>query len=112
RRRSAPRRRSPSATAIPPPPRLAENRSRQPSPAAPPALISLRSSVLSRSRLKSRNSTLADGADGHLNYTAALRCGSTRKSTTSVDTNQLGSVPNDLRLLKGTSCVPLRKNTP
>src|SRR5689334_12891373 len=36
------------------------NRSRQPSPAARPALISLRSSVLSRSRLKSCNSTLAD----------------------------------------------------
>src|SRR5437762_4191487 len=87
RPRSAPRRRFPSAIAAPPRPRLAENRSRQPSPAARPALISLRSSVLSRSRLKSCNSTLADCADGHLNYTAALRCGSTRKSTTSVDAN-------------------------
>src|ERR1700751_6057089 len=72
RRQSAPRRRFPSATAAPPPPRLAENLRHRPSPAARPAPISLRSSgPLARFRLKSCNSTLADWPDGHLNSTAA-----------------------------------------
>src|SRR5246500_2701328 len=43
--------------------------------------------VLSRFRLKSRNSTLAVRPDGHLNYAANLRCGRFRNSTTCVDAN-------------------------
>src|SRR5271166_5686706 len=46
--------------------------------------------ILSRaSGLKSCNSTLAAGPDGHLNYTAARCCGLTRNSTTTVDANAL-----------------------
>jgi hypothetical protein len=52
---------------------------------------------LARFRLKSCNSTLADWPDGHLNYTAALRCGSTRNSTTSVDANQCTFAPSSFK---------------
>jgi hypothetical protein len=72
---SAPRRRSPSAIAAPSRPRLPENRHSRPSPSTRPALISLRSSVPSRSRLKSLQLHLSRLARWPPQYTAARRGG-------------------------------------
>src|SRR5215813_14933752 len=93
RRQSAPRRRSPSVIAALPPPPLAENLPRLPSPTARPAPISLRSSGPLSVQVEVSQLHLTAWPDGHLNYTHSDTAERPENSTTSVDANRSPSPP-------------------
>src|SRR5262249_41966737 len=86
-RQSAPRRRSPSVIAALPPPPLAENLPRLPSPTARPAPISLRSSGPLSVQVEVSQLHLTAWPDGHLNDTHPYTAERPENSTTSVDAN-------------------------
>src|SRR5262249_17082657 len=119
-RQSAPRRRSPSVIAALPPPPLAENLPRLPSPTARPAPISLRSSGPLSVQVEVSQLHLTAWPDGHLNYTHPYTAERPENSTTSVDANSCfhtstSPLPSHTRILtrsarrlRNTSTAPLK----
>src|SRR5262249_51517799 len=88
RRQSAPRRRSPSVIAALPPPPLADNLPRLPSPTARPAPISLRSSGPLSVQVEVSQLHLTAWPDGHLNDTHPYTAERPENSPPSVDANR------------------------